>query len=121
MRGQAGAILFRPPHANGSLDDGSLDPLGVVDQTSFTSVSTNATLTIPTGIPMGGCWMTFVVDSDCYIHFGPNTSITAASASVSWPWFAGVEYNRWISEKDAYFRIIRKTADGILKRVRSEL
>jgi len=121
MRGQAGAIIFRPPHANGALDDGLPDPLAVETNTPFSSASSAATLTLPNGIPIGGCWVTFTVDSDCYIHFGPNSSIVAAAPTVSWPWIAGVEYNRFINEKDAYFRIIRKTADGVLKRVRSEL
>jgi len=119
MLGQSGGILFRPPHANGALDDGGADLLAIADALAFTSTSSAATLTLPNGIPIGGCWVTFTVDSDCYIHFGPNSSIVPASASVSWPWIAGVEYNRYINEKDAYFRIIRKTADGTLKRVRS--
>lgn len=121
MLGQGAAILNRPPHANGALDDGLPDPLAVRDSVAFTSSSSAALQTLPNGIPIGGCWITFTVDSDAYIHFGPNNSIVAASASVSWPIVAGIEYNRFINEKDAFFRIIRKTADGALKIVRSNL
>lgn len=121
MLGQSGAIARRPPHANGALDDGLPDPLAVCAALAFGAASTAATLTLPNGIPIGGCWLSVSVDSDCYLHFGPNSSIAAASAATSWPQSANTTEQYWINEKDLYFRVIRKTADGVLNRYRSNL
>jgi hypothetical protein len=126
MLGQSGAIARRAPHAStATYEDGATDPLAVVDATSVTSVSTGATTTLPSGIPIGGCWVTFVCDVDCYIHFASGLPSTggnpSASASVSWPLFAGVAEHFWITDKEATFRVIRKSADGVLKRYRSNL
>lgn len=121
MLGQAGAIAKLPPTANGALDDGQPDPTAVQDPVAITSVSTAATAVLATGIPMGGCWVTFSVDTDCYIVFGPSAAGTpAASASNGWPIAANTERDWRVNEKRQFFRVIRKTADGVLKRYKSE-
>ena len=74
------------------------------------------------GIPITGCWMTFVCDVDAYIVFG-KSNVGAASAANGWPIAANVVEQWYVLEvKDAFFRIIRKgTTDGVLKRYRSNL
>jgi len=122
MLGQGAAIAKRPPHASGSTEtDGSADPIAIEPTVAVTAVSTAAALVLSGGIPIGGCWVTFVADTDCFIHFGPSSSLPAASSTVSWPLAAGVEKDYWCNEKDQYFRVIRKTADGILRRARTNL
>src|ERR1043165_7899000 len=120
MLGQSGAIAFRPQHANGALDGEIPDPLRMMDNVAVTAASTAAILTLPDGIPIGGCWVTFSTDTDCFIHFGPNASIAAASTSSEF-FPANTKVNWWINDKDAYFRVIRKTADGVIQRRRSNL
>lgn len=121
MLGQSAAVAKRPPHANTALNDGTADLLRVQDAVAVTAVSTAATATLAEGIPIAGCWVSFTVDADAYIVFGPDNTLPAASAASGWPMATGVEYNWWASEKDAFFRVIRKTADGNLKRYRSNL
>jgi hypothetical protein len=112
--GQAGAIAKKPPHAAGSGDITQVETAVAV-----TAVSTAAALVLASGVPMTGTWVTFVSDTDCFIHWGPNASIAAASSTASWPLVAGQQYEYFISEADQYFRVIRKTSDGTLKIHRS--
>lgn len=123
MRGQSEAINKRPPHAAGALDtDGSPDLMAIETAVAFGVASTAATAVLANGIPIGGCFITLTVDSDCYIIWGPTAALTpAASAANAWPHAPGIEYEYRINEKDAFFRVIRKTADGVLKLRRSNL
>lgn len=92
-----------------------------MDKLAIGAASSAATLTLPDGIPIAGCWVSFSVDTDCYIHFGKDATLAAASAAVSFPMSANTTEQYWVSEKDMYFRIIRKTLDGVLSRYRSNL
>jgi len=83
--------------------------------------STAAALVLALGMPMGGTYVSFVADTDCYIHFGPTSGIVAASSTNSWLFTAGQQYEYFISEFDQYFRVIRKTADGTLRIQRSSM
>lgn len=118
MLGQSGAIAKRPPHAAGS---GS--PMQIYN-TDFTAVSTAATEVLPVvagqgGVPMLGCWVTFSCTADCYIHFG-RADLPAASSTNARKFVAGIDYDFWINDtEDAYFRVIRVSADGVLTRNRS--
>lgn len=121
MLGQAGAIAKIPPTATGALDDGQPDSTAVQTAVAITIASSAATAVLATGVPMGGCWVTFVADTDCYIVFGPSAANTpAATAANGWPLFAGQEKDWRINEKRQFFTIIRKIADGTLKRYKSE-
>lgn len=122
MLGHSGAIAKRPPHATGAVDGELPDPLQVQDAVATGAASTAAIATLAQGIPLTGCWVSFTVDFDAYIVFGPTAALTpAASAANGWPLLAGIEYNWWCNDKDSFFRVIRKTADGTLKRYRSNL
>ena len=122
MLGQSAAIAKRPPHASTATEtDGSPDPLAIETKVTVTVVSSAATPTLANGIPYAGCFITLTTDTDCYIHFGPNSSIAAASSAISWPLAANSVHDLWVNDKDAYFRVIRKTADGILSIRRSNL
>lgn len=120
MLGQSEAINKAPPHAVGAIEaDGTPDILAAEAKVAVGVASTAAALVLSGGIPMTGCWVTFSCDADAYIHFGPTSSLSAASSTISTPMTAGFEYEWRINDKDAYFRIIRKTADGVLSRRRS--
>lgn len=120
MLGQSEAINKAPPHAVGAVEsDGTPDILAAEAKLNVTVTSSAATAVLSGGIPIGGVWVTFSVDADAFIHFGPNASLSAASSTISTPMAANVEYEWRINEKDSFFRIIRKTADGVLSRRRS--
>ena len=122
MLGQSAAIAKRPPHASDAVEtDGSPDPLAIEAKVAITSVSTPAALVLAQGIPIAGCYVTITTDTDCYIHFGPNASIAAATSVRSSPMLANTKEDFWINDKDAYFRVIRKATDGILSIRRSNL
>jgi hypothetical protein len=114
---QGAAIAKRPPHA---ADSGHRM---AVYKTNTVAASTAATLVLPDsdGVPFGGCWVSFVASADCYIIFG-RSDLPAATAANGYPMLANQEFNWWINDTDdAYFRVIRSTADGVLTRYRSNL
>lgn len=123
MLGQSGAIAKRPPQALNSLR-----PM-MVFKTAIGAVSagdeTLPTASGGTGIPFGGCWVSFTASVDCWIHFYRRdaTVFVEASSANSYPLMAGVEYNWWCNDtEDFYFRIVRAgAADGLLTRYRSNL
>jgi hypothetical protein len=119
--GQSSAIVKRPPHGNSAQNDGSADYLRVQDPVAIGAGSSAAIATLAEGIPIAGCWVTFSVDTDCFIHFGPDATLAAASSTNSWPMRANTEKEFWVSEKDAFFRIIQATTSGTLYRYRSNL
>src|SRR6201991_4697966 len=108
MLGQSAAIAKRPPHALGS------GYATQVEKTAFTAVSATAIPVATLGVPMAGCWFSFVSSADCFIIFG-RADVPAATAANGYPLLAGVEYNWWINDtEDAFFSVIRSTADGSL-------
>ncbi len=122
MLGQSAAIARRPPHASTAVEtDGSPDPLAIETKVAIAVASSAAIQTLILGIPIGGCYITVTTDTDCYIHFGPNASIPAASSTISSPMLANTREEFWINDKDAFFRVIRKTVDGVLSIRRSNL
>jgi hypothetical protein len=105
-----------PPHAAGS---GHL--CQVETNVAVTAVASAATQTI-TNMSLVGDWVTFVSDTDCYIRFDRSASgvnAVGSATSADWPMKAGIEYNWFCTPEGAYFSVIRKTADGILSRYRS--
>lgn len=110
------AILRRPPRGAASAQDGQNHVTTVV------AASTTA-LVLPTLAPTsGGCWVTFVSTSDCFIRFGYTAGTTPVGSATTSDYFmaAGVEEEFWISfPDDASFSVIRSTADGNLYRFRS--
>lgn len=115
MLGQSAAIAKRPPHAAGS------GYATQVEKTTVTAVSATAQSVAALGIPLCGCWFSFVSSGDCFIIFG-RSDVPAATSANGYPMLAGVEYNWWINDtEDAFFSAIRSTVDGVLTRYRSNL
>lgn len=113
--GQSQAVAKRPPHGAGTTH-----PLRTVSL-SFTAVSSAATSAVPDGFDNTGCWVTFSSSTDCFIRFGRQTDVGSATSS-DFGMTAGTQYDWWIAQnEDAYFTVIRSTADGVLKRNRSSV
>ena len=109
------AVNKRPPHAASS------DALQVYS-TSFTGTGTAAALCLPTaglGIPGTGCFITWVADADCYIHFGATSTLAAAtSAAFLLPANTPTDFFHQPNADD-FFSVVQKTTAGTLKRYRS--
>lgn len=113
MLGQTEAINKAPPHGNGTGDPTATFVTAVVTASSVaTAVLGGAT------IPDTGAFITWIADTDCYIRFG-NASVGAATVN-DWYLPAGVEKDyRHHPVDDTHFTVIRRTADGTVRRARS--
>lgn len=65
-------------------------------------------------IPEGGCFFSWLCDTDCYIHWGTFTNQISASAASSIFFPAGVVWDFWHMPLDNYYNVIQKTAGGKL-------
>jgi len=70
--------------------------------------------TIGINIPPTGCFISWVADTDCFIHWGNSSNQIAASSSVSMYMPTGVVFDFWHTTFDNYFQAIQKTAAGKL-------
>lgn len=78
--------------------------------TPYGSASTSAVQIHYRGL--GKFVVSFTPSTDCYIKFG--TATVGAASSSDWPLTAGKRYRLSIDNSSTYFRVIRKTDDGVL-------
>lgn len=109
------AVARRPPHGSGTTDSA---PNRAISKTAVGSASSAAT---PVGLTPNsgtGAYFTFVSTGDAHIRFGAAN--VAAATTSDYLLRAGTPDEWWCeSNEDAYFTILRDTADGSLYWYRS--
>ena len=114
-------ILKIPPHRATDTSEAGTPHTVRATTISGTASNDNVLNGGPSAFPKLGCWVTFISDTDCYIHFGSSvtgTPVATAASSCFLP--AGVYVDWWcMPGRDDSLSVIQKTAGGTLQRWQS--
>lgn len=106
-------FMIRPPHG-----EATSDPTATKTDAIGAASATYPILGVD-GLPFGGCFVRWYFTTDCYVRFG-SASVAAATANDA-EFKAGEWHRFWHDAQDTHVSVLRKSADGLVKRHRSDL